>query len=169
LHFSDYRSAERTYQLITQVSGRAGRDIKPGKVVLQTYSPNNYVYRYAIKGDYRGFYDKEINLREVTKFPPFSLIVRILVSGEDENLAAQTLKQIFTQLKELSEIRSQDFYYLSYMWAPVKKIKSYKRMQALMRIRIGCDDLVEKIYAIVDKYLDSRLNIFVELNPNNLG
>ncbi|MBQ4049877.1 MAG: primosomal protein N' [Clostridia bacterium] len=169
LHFADFRSAERTYQLITQVSGRAGRDVKPGKVVLQTYAPNNYVYRYAIKGDYRGFYDKEINLREVTKFPPFSVIVRVLVSGEDENLAATALKNIFSAIKDLSEKHQDDFYYLSYMWSPVKKIKSHKRMQALMRLKPNCDGLIEKIYAIVDEHLDSRLNIFVELNPNNLG
>ncbi len=169
LHFADFRSAERTFQLITQVAGRAGRDVKPGKVILQTYAPNNYVYRCAVRGDYRGFYEKEINLREVTKFPPFSLIVRILVSGEDEALAASALKGIFSELKALSEERKEDFYYLSYMWSPVKKIKNQKRMQALMRIRPGCDGLVEQIYSITDKYLDGRLKIFVELNPNNLG
>ncbi len=63
LHFSDYRASERTYQLITQVAGRAGRDKKTGSVILQTYSPSHYVYKFAISNDYKGFYEKECNLR----------------------------------------------------------------------------------------------------------
>jgi len=169
LHFADYRSAERTYQLITQVSGRAGRDVKPGKVVLQTYAPNNYVYRYAVKGDYLGFFEKEINLREVTKFPPFSLIVRILVTSQDEQLAAKTLKNIFCDLESLSKDYKDEFYYLSYMWSPIKKIKSQKRMQALMRLKPDCDEILDKIYEIAGRYVEAKQSIFVELNPNNLG
>ena len=99
LHFADYRSAERTYQLITQVSGRAGRDRKAGKVVLQTYTPHHYVYRFALANDYSGFYKKEINLREITKYPPFAKIVRVLVTGENEQLAMAVLKSIYQEIE----------------------------------------------------------------------
>lgn len=84
LHFSDYRSGERTFQLVTQVAGRSGRAEEKGKVVLQTYDPENEVLRYAIAYDYEGFYENEISLRAASLFPPFSKIVRVLVSGEDD-------------------------------------------------------------------------------------
>ena len=70
LYFSDYRSSERTFQLITQVAGRAGRADKKGKVILQTYSPRHYVFRYITSYDYDGFFDKENNTRLVSDFPP---------------------------------------------------------------------------------------------------
>ncbi|MBQ6921974.1 MAG: primosomal protein N', partial [Clostridia bacterium] len=79
LHFSDYRSAERTFQLITQVSGRSGRAGETGKVVLQTYQPENHVLRQAINYDYKGFFAREISIRKATAFPPFTDIVRVLI------------------------------------------------------------------------------------------
>ena len=92
LHFSAHTAVERTFQLITQVAGRAGRESKPGRVVLQTYSPNHYVYRYAAAYDYEGFYRKEINLLQATKFPPFTEIIRILISCADESVALDATK-----------------------------------------------------------------------------
>lgn len=168
LHFSDFRASERTYQLITQVSGRAGRDKKTGRVVLQTYSPNNYVYRFAIKNNYKGFYEKEVNLREVTKYPPFSKIVRILVSSESEESAGQVLKGIFDELSEVYNKRRNDISYFAAMKAPVKRVKRYFRVQIIMRIVNDFDNLIQKVYNTVDKYVISKVNCFVEINPNNL-
>ena len=79
LHFSDYKAIEKTFQLITQVSGRAGRSDSEGKVILQTYCPKHFVYRCASNYDYGAFFKKEINLREVSHFPPFVSILRILI------------------------------------------------------------------------------------------
>lgn len=167
LHFADYRSAERTYQLITQVAGRAGRDKKTGTVVLQTYTPNHYVYKFAVAGDYKRFYDKECNLREVTKFPPFTKIVRLLVSGENEAEVAETLKGIYDKIRALAE-GDKRFVFLNYMWSPMKLIKNMRRAQVLMRIDPEYDRLSE-IYKIADEFKRSNLNIFVEINPNNLS
>ncbi len=169
LHFSDFRSNERTFQLITQVAGRAGRDEKPGKVVLQTYSPRHYVYRYAVSGDYKGFYEKEANLREVTKYPPFSKIVRILVSGEVEELCSRTLKGIFDEISVISGEQRENFAYFSAMKSPVKRIQNKHRMQILIRLVGNYDEIVSKIYKTVDKYLIPKVSVFVEINPNNLS
>lgn len=84
LHFSDYRSGERTFQLVTQVAGRSGRSKEKGKVVLQTYDPENYILRFAMNYDYKAFFNHEISLRKSTSFPPFAKIVRVMVTGEDE-------------------------------------------------------------------------------------
>ncbi|MBQ9145925.1 MAG: primosomal protein N', partial [Clostridia bacterium] len=72
------------FQLVTQVAGRAGRDELRGRVILQSYSPKHYVFYFAQNYDYDGFYRKEINTREVTEFPPFRKIVRILVTSDTE-------------------------------------------------------------------------------------
>lgn len=169
LHFSDYRSHERTYQLITQVSGRAGRESKTGEVVLQTYTPNQYVYRYAINGDYKGFYEKECNLREVTNYPPFTRILRILVSSSDEEIAIKTLKDIFDDVSVVVKENTNDVLYFSAMKSPVKRIQTKYRMQILMRIKDNQEEITSKVYDIVDKYHVPKASVFVEINPNNLG
>ena len=169
LHFADYRAAERTYQLITQVAGRAGRDEKPGRVVLQTFTPNHYVYKFAVTNNYVGFYEKEVNLREVTKYPPFSRIIRVLVSSENEELAGRVLKGIFDEITGLSRQYRQNFAYFAAMKSPLKKIQDKFRVQVLARITGNEDEITKKIYEIVDKYTVPKATVFVEVNPNNLG
>ncbi|MBR2971193.1 MAG: primosomal protein N' [Clostridia bacterium] len=167
LHFTDYRSVERTYQLITQVAGRAGRDKKPGTVVLQTYSPNHYVYRFAMSGDYKLFYGKECNLREVTQFPPFTKIIRILVSGENEVELKDALGGIYEKIKALSQGDNR-FVYLNCMWAPMKLIKNQRRAQVLMRVLPEYDS-ISRIYQIADEAKTNKISIIVETNPNDLS
>jgi primosomal protein N' (replication factor Y) len=169
LHFADYRSAERTYQLITQVSGRAGRNEKEGQVVLQTYSPSHYVYRFAVKNDYHGFFNKECNLREVTNFPPFTRIIRVLVTSTIEELTRDVLKGIFTDLSEFIKDKPSDVVYFSPMWSPVKRIQAKYRMQILMRVKNDVRAFTRGVYEIVDKHLTPKVSVFVELNPNNLN
>lgn len=82
LKFPDFRAAERTFQLLTQVAGRAGRGDMPGKVVLQTYFPDHYAVQFAAKHDYFGFYEKEIKFRSWMKYPPFSALANILIRSD---------------------------------------------------------------------------------------
>ena len=169
LHFADFRATERTYQLITQVAGRAGRADKPGEVVLQTYSPRHYVYRYIVNGDYAGFYEKEINLREVTKYPPFSRIVRVLVSCENEQLAHDVLKKIFDRLSGDFKGKRDSIAYFAAMKSPVKRISNKYRVQILVRIVRDEENITRQIYEAVDEYTIPKLSVFVEINPNNLS
>jgi primosomal protein N' (replication factor Y) len=89
LSFPDFRAAERTFQLLTQVAGRAGRGDAPGKVVLQTFFPDHYAIQFAAAHDYRGFYEKEIRFRNWMHYPPFSALSNVLVRSPklDEALA----------------------------------------------------------------------------------
>ena len=169
LHFADYRSVERTFSLITQVAGRAGREQKPGKVVLQTYTPRHYVYKYAVENDYKSFFEKECNLREVSKYPPFSRIVRVLVSGESEECTAGVLKNIYQDMLQLSKQHSGSFAYLAAMRAPLKRIQNKFRMQILVRI-VGLEsEISSKIYALTEKHAHPKVLCFVEQNPNSLS
>lgn len=168
LYQSDYRSIERTFQLITQVAGRAGRSATQGRVILQTYSPRHFVYRFASNYDYKGFFKKEANLRKVTNFPPYARIIRILFTHEDENLVAQECKMCYNKVKEIKESYAKDFVYLDVMKAPLNRIKNKFRYQIMMRFKLDrADEIEQKIFETVDE--SAKSSVFFEINPNNLS
>ena len=86
LYTGDYRSGERTFQLLTQAAGRAGRGERPGEAVIQTYDPSHYAIETAAKQDYKAFYEEEIRYRELMGYPPAEQLLAVFVSGEDEAL-----------------------------------------------------------------------------------
>lgn len=167
LHFSDYRSGERTFQLITQVSGRSGRADDKGKVVLQTCSPENHILRYAVNYDYRGFFDNEIALRKATCFPPYSLICRIMITCGDNDKAIAVLKEVYFACEELRKNFPDEFIFLNKMHSPVKKIQGKFRYQVLMRLKSKY--LLEKIYDIAVNNSANDSLVYVEENPANLS
>ena len=89
LGFPDFRAAERTFQLLTQVAGRAGRGNTPGKVVLQTYFPDHYAVQYAAQHDFIGFYEKELRFRSWMRYPPYSALANVLVRSHKLDEALQ--------------------------------------------------------------------------------
>ncbi|MBR2614252.1 MAG: primosomal protein N' [Clostridia bacterium] len=168
LHFSDFRSNERTFQLITQVAGRSGRAKEKGKVVLQTYSPDNFVLRKALSYDYKDFFEREISLRKATGFPPFTDIVRILISTTEEERTEAVTKAIFTELKAVYESKKEEFRFFGCMKAPLKKLQGKFRYQILMRINKNNQALLDEIYETSLKYNDRQVGVYVEENPTNL-
>ncbi len=167
LHFPDYRSGERTFQLITQVAGRSGRAQARGEVVLQTFDPENYILRFAADYDYMGFYRYEIGMRQGTAFPPFAKIVRVLVSGEDEKKTLDVLRELYENLKQLYTENTDSFLFFNRMHAPVKRIADRFRYQILMRLSGG--ELLSKIYPICDGVAHKDVFIEVEEDPSNLN
>lgn len=167
LHFSDYRSGERTFQLITQVSGRSGRAGAKGKVVLQTYCPENYILRYAVNYDYQGFFNNEVQVRRATGFPPYSLIVRMMVTAEEEQAALATLKEVYYATERLRSSDPDEFLFLNRMHSPVKRIQKRFRYQVLMRLK--SDKLLKDIYDISVRYSGGNVLVYVEENPANLS
>jgi primosomal protein N' (replication factor Y) len=95
LNFPDFRSGERTFQLLCQVAGRAGRGVKAGKVIIQTYSPDNYTIEAAARHDYLGFYYKEIDYRRRYDYPPFSQLVRLVYSHTNEELCRREAERVY--------------------------------------------------------------------------
>ena len=168
LHFSDYRSGERTFQLLTQVAGRSGRAEEKGKVVLQTYSPDNYVLGFATDYDYKGFYTHEIALRKATAFPPYTDIVRVLIQSEKEEEAIDVLKRLHRELNAFYLDNERDFRFFGYMKAPIKRIQKKYRYQILMRLNSGKREQIEAIYKISLPYKTKSVLVQVEENPNNL-
>jgi len=94
LYCGDYRAAERTFSLITQVVGRSGRASRPGRAIIQTFTPENQVISFAAKQDYNAFYKQEIDLRRVQKCPPFTQIISLTVTGNDEHFVLRCCGEI---------------------------------------------------------------------------
>ncbi len=169
LYFSDYRSAERTFQLITQVSGRSGRASEAGSVILQTYSPDHPVLNKAINYDYKGLYEHEISLRKATSFPPFADVIRVLVSCEDEGKTLEKTKKAYEEIRAIYGEEKDKFYFLGCMKAPLKRLQGKYRYQILMRVRPNEKGLVDKIYKVVKETGDKNTLIYLEINPTNLS
>lgn len=100
LNLPDFRSSERTFQLLTQVSGRAGRAQKPGEVVIQTFNPEHYAIELAQKQNYEAFYQKEMRVRHQSGYPPYYFTVKITCSHIEEQTAAKKMFAIFQDLKK---------------------------------------------------------------------
>lgn len=165
-----YKANETTFSLMTQVSGRAGRSETDGRVVLQTYVPRNPVYLTCANYDYLKFYDKEINLRETTKFPPFAKLVRILLTSTDEELVKSATHSLILKLKKFRVQYGKDFFFLEAMKSPVNKIKNKHRFQLVMRFEKKItDEVMTEVYKILDELRNSKLSVFVENNPQSLS
>ena len=167
LHFPDYRSGERTFQLVTQVAGRSGRAGKRGEVVLQTYDPENYILRFAARYDFEGFYEHEISMRQAMAFPPFAKIVRVMVTSASDPEALDALREIYGQLQGIYARNSDKFLFFNKMHAPIKRIQKKFRYQVLMRLTDG--SVLKEIYAACAEVKRKNTLVYVEENPSNLS
>lgn len=100
LHLPDYKASERTFQLLTQVAGRAGRHQLPGEVLIQTYSPDHYVMEHVLNKDYEGFYKREMQVRRQFGYPPYFFLAEIMLSGEDYNELLMASDQVNQYLRQ---------------------------------------------------------------------
>jgi len=136
LGFPDFRAAERTFQLLAQVSGRAGRGEAPGRVVLQTYNPGHFSIRFAGDQDYDAFFQKEIGFRQALNYPPFSRIVQLKISGKDKTATrrqAEVFGDVCRHLKGDGEMFSSRVDILGPIEAPMPKIAGRYRWQLILK------------------------------------
>jgi primosomal protein N' (replication factor Y) len=133
LALPDFRAAERTFQLITQVAGRAGRGDLPGRVLIQTYHPHHYALRHAMRQDYRGFYDEEIRHRRNHGYPPFVALAMLLVRHKDPARALGIAQQLRSALTEAN--REHSGRVLGPAPAPFARLRGEHRIQILMKSR----------------------------------
>jgi primosomal protein N' (replication factor Y) len=130
LNLPDFRAAERTFQLITQVAGRAGRGDIPGEVIVQTFTPSHYSLQCACRTDLEGFYKKEIGYRKELGYPPFSKMISVIVRGGEINI----LKAAVMQLRNLLiSLKPDEITLLGPAQAPVFRIRGQYRFQMLLK------------------------------------
>lgn len=175
LNLPDYRAPERTFQLLTQVAGRAGRDNLPGHVVLQTYEPNHPIIRFAKEQDYAGFFHYEIAQRRKMLYPPFSLFVRIVFADREDRKAEHACldyaKTLETELRSvLGEEGRQDLLLLVAAEAPIARISGYTRYQILIKL-LRTRRLKSAVYTIAafhDAHRGDCAEVQLEINPQEM-
>lgn len=169
LYIGDYHAVERTFQLVTQVAGRAGRAEVPGKVILQSYSPKHYVFYFASTYDYEGFFRKEINTREVTEFPPFRKIVRILVLSDTEGDAFDYVKRVLSAARKIQNEYPNDISRLQGMRSPISRMENKFRFQVILRVKPDHQqEICTRLYQVAMQYKTPKISVFFEQNPQNM-
>lgn len=169
INIPDYRAAERTFQIITQVAGRAGRGEKQGKVVIQTYTPEHYSLEYAVNYDYEGFYEKEFTVRALMKYPPFGKILLINGISKKEDLLKNFMHKISNVIKPLVE-KELDIDILGPIPCLVAKVKENYRWQIVLKGEFN-SEFAKKIKELLydeNKNVYNDIRISMDINPNNL-
>ena len=168
LNLPDFRSAERTFQIITQVAGRSGRASKKGRVIVQTYNPEHYSIEYARYHDYKGFYEKEIMLRKELCYPPFSSIANIIISGTIENEVIKYANEISilldADIKQYTGVEK-----LGPAAASISRIKNRFRWQIVIKSK--SEEILRTILGgLADTCGEGQSNasISMDLNPQNM-
>ena len=135
LNWPDFRSGERTFQLLAQVAGRAGRGPYPGRVFIQTYNPEHYIFEFIRRHDYLGFYRQELNFRREFEYPPFTRLVHLLLQGLSEKQVREKAQEIGSLLSWEREKKgwTSSLTLLGPVAAPINKIKGRHRWQILLK------------------------------------
>lgn len=190
LHIPDYRSPERTFQLITQAAGRAGRGDIQGQVIIQSYTPENYAVQMAAKQDYRSFYEAELELRKYMGYPPYSDLFQIVFSGKEETVVkraaekwydqvegmlssittgiATEAKQLKTEVSAVADSQSADMQVFRPQPAPMNKIKETYRWCMLIKCPQGKRRMAAAVLERIkenDKSKKKEYAVTVDINP----
>lgn len=168
LHLPDFRAAEKTFQLITQVSGRAGRHTLPGEVLVQTYSPDHYSIEFASEYRYEDFYQKEMKLRKTFQYPPYVFLVLITVSHTNKISAIQATQK-FVQM--LMTYVSKETTILGPTPSPLSRIKNRYRYQCMIKYKHE-PQLRKILNGIMEQFKEDRqkkdLQIVIDMQPYQL-
>ena len=168
LNIDDYRANEKTFQILTQVAGRAGRENLEGKVIIQTYNPDSFPIEFAQKQNYDLFYETEIKLRQQLKYPPFCDIIVVGFTGEDEEEIKKVSEYVYKMFKVNLEKYGINIY--KPMPAPIDKIQNKYRWRIIAKGKV-----TDEINVIINKCLHNlyqknmrKTKIVVDINPNNM-
>lgn len=170
LYIPDFRSAEKTFQLITQVGGRAGRHQEAGRVIVQTYNPSHYSIQYAVNYRYNEFYEREIRARQELGYPPFSRLIFIIVSHGSEQIVRNFSSLLARRIREKNQ-EENPLYILGPTPAVLARIKNSYRYSLIIKyaswqetntlIRQVLDDLEEEIQK-------NKIVVDIDVNPQTL-
>ena len=171
LNFPDFRSGELTYQLLAQVSGRAGRGNNPGHVVLQTFNPDHFIIQTAKKQDYKEFYEFEIKFRKNLSYPPYARLIQLTIAGKDENATAtyaKTLGQYCQHIRASGKAFTHTIEILGPVLAPVSRIANRYRWQILLKSLYikSLHQFYSYLKQAADKHIEAKgVQCYVDVDP----
>ncbi len=172
LYLDDYRASERTFALLTQVIGRAGRANKPGRAVIQTNNPDHEIITLARKQDYESFYEREIKLRKLLSFPPFCDIVLMNIVSDNENELALACNQLYTDFRFRATKEYDDLPMVVFgpFEAPVYKVDGKYRMRMVIKCRLNrkARTLFSKTLTQFSFISRGKTTLSIDFNPTNL-
>jgi len=136
LNLPDFRAAERTFQLLSQVGGRSGRGDNPGRVIVQTYAPDHYAIQHLVRHDYKNFFAAESEFRQALNYPPFSRLVNLRIDGPKLSEVEKKSQELALRLRELKTRKPEVFAQIEVLGpaaAPIEKLRNRYRWQLLLR------------------------------------
>ncbi|PIP68094.1 MAG: primosomal protein N' [Candidatus Omnitrophica bacterium CG22_combo_CG10-13_8_21_14_all_43_16] len=163
LNLPDFRSAERTFNLLTQVAGRAGRSNLGGRVIIQSYTPQHYSIQAAKTHDYNAFYDKEINLRKELNLPPFCHMVSLTLKGRREERVFNACDSLKADIEKAD--RSKNIKILGPAPSPISKIKGFYRWNIFLRAE-SVKDITCILKTVLGKNRIQGIIITVDVDPS---
>ena len=169
LNIDDYRATERTFQILTQVAGRAGRENLPGKVIIQSYNPENFSIQNAQKQNYEEFYEIEIALREQLKYPPFCDIIIIGFNSTNEEEIQKVSKTAYEIL--IDSLNKEEFKIFKPMPSPIDKIQNKFRWRIIIKGNMTeqANDILNQLLKILYDKDYKNTKITIDVNPNNMS
>lgn len=168
LNTGDFKSNERTFDILVQVAGRAGRENLPGKVIIQTYTPENFCIKYSKTQDYRGFFETEIELRKQLKYPPFCDIIMFGINSTDKIEIEKAAKKLYDLLKKYGQGKIQIMQPLP---APIDKIKYRYRWRIIAKCNLN-NKVIDIVNSALEEYYKlkyKKTRVIVDINPNNMN
>lgn len=180
LNLPDFRSAERAFQLLTQVAGRAGRHKLPGEVIIQTYNPDHYSMKFAAKHDYVSFARMELTHRKRLGYPPFSKLAVVTLSHERPTLALRAGEQLAQAMREEWELRrgqagndgaEPSFSVLGPVASPIPRLKDRYRFRCVVKYRgdISVADIIGKSLETIAAYIEKdKLLVSADVDPQSM-
>lgn len=163
LNMPDFRSKERTFQLLTQVAGRAGRE-KQGRVVIQTFNPGDYSIVAASKHNYESFFKEEIKIRKAMEYPPYSYIVNFVVVSQNEEYAKKGIESVYKLLQECAKTANLKIYGPSE--SPIFKVENQYRYHVLVKFKKALE-MIDVANLIKERYNYNNAELIIDVNPLN--
>jgi len=166
LGMPDFRAAERTFQLLTQVAGRAGRGHVPGVVIVQTINPDHYAVRFAALQDYRQFYEKEIQFRRMMRYPPFAALANVMVRSRSQQQALE----MSAEIGNFFGPSPRDLKILGPAEAPISRLKEEFRYQLLLKAanRKRLNELLHSLRAFAEQRHWAPTSLIIDVDPLSL-
>ena len=160
LSMPDFRSAERTYELLSQTAGRVGRFNLPGKVIIQTYNPTNYVYRSVVKNDFDAFFNYEMNIRKKLMYPPYYYICNILITSTTFNEAGDAANKVKRFID--SKLNENEFIILGPSVSSIVRLNNKYRFNIMIKYK-----KIDNLLPVMNEVNNINIkNVSIDINMN---